>query len=271
MLRIRNLTKSYGRTPVLRGVDLHVETGEVLVIMGPSGCGKSTLLRTINRLIEPDGGDILLQGESLLTMEPARLRAARRSIGFVFQHFNLIQRLSAWQNVALGLIAAGADREEARSMALGALERVGLRELADRLPSEMSGGQQQRVGIARALLTQPELMLWDEPTAALDPIRVQEVLRTMEDLVEQRQAAMVIVTHEIPFAMRMADRLILMDQGRIVEEGRPLDVLTAPTSPIGEEYARLARLRDVSLPAAWSRRTEIHGEKTRKLGAVAPV
>lgn len=270
MLDIVNLTKSYGSTPVLGGVDLRVARGEVVVIMGPSGCGKSTLLRCVNRLIEPDSGDIRLDGESLLEMAPNRLRAARRRIGFVFQHFNLIARLRAWENVALGLVAAGADRTQAREMALGALDRVGLKALADRLPTEMSGGQQQRVGIARALLTQPDLMLWDEPTASLDPIRVQEVLETMEGLVEQSQASMLIVTHEIPFAVRMADRLIFMDRGSIVEDGEPLEVLTNPTSEIGKQYARLARMRDISL-SAHSRRTATRGEIAKGSGAIAPL
>lgn len=260
MLDIVNLHKRFGSTPVLNGVDLHVERGEVVVIMGPSGCGKSTLLRCINRLIEPDAGDILLDGESILRMTPERLRAVRRRIGFVFQHFNLVGRLTAWQNVALGLVAAGASPEEARELALDALERVGLRELADRLPAEMSGGQQQRVGIARALLTQPDLMLWDEPTASLDPIRVEEVLESMERLVDESQAAMLIVTHEIPFALRSADRLIFMDQGRIVESGAPEAVLSTPKSEMGKRYARLARMRSVSLTSN-GRRTALRGEE----------
>lgn len=243
MLQIVNLRKTYQGRPVLRGVDLTVRRGEVVVLMGPSGCGKSTLLRCINRLIEPDDGDVLLHGESVLRMPEDRLREVRRRIGFVFQHFNLVKRLTAWQNVALGLVAAGVPMDEAKEAALAALERVGLRELADRLPAAMSGGQQQRVGIARALLAQPELMLWDEPTASLDPIRVQEVLEAMERLVQESQAAMIIVTHEIPFALRSAHRLVIMDQGRIVEAGTPREVLSHPASRIGAQYAALARLR----------------------------
>lgn len=273
MLEIRGLRKAYGNTPVLRGVDLTVERGEVVVIMGPSGCGKSTLLRCVNRLIEPDAGDIRLYGESLLALSEEQLRAVRRNIGFVFQHFNLIQRLTAWQNVALGLVMAGADLKATRRLAEEALDRVGLRDLADRLPAQLSGGQQQRVGIARALLSQPELMLWDEPTAALDPIRVQEVLSTMESLVAEREAAMLIVTHEIPFAVRMADRLILMDRGEIVEEGKPAEVLGSPKSQIGKEYERLARMRELSVMES-GRRTASYGEQTNKLqfgsGASAP-
>lgn len=273
MLEIIGLKKSYGSTDVLRGVDLTVSRGEVVVIMGPSGCGKSTLLRCVNRLIEPDAGDIRLHGESLLAMSEDRLRTARRSIGFVFQHFNLIQRLTAWQNVALGLVMAGADPAETRPMAEEALARVGLHDLADRLPSQMSGGQKQRVGIARALFSQPDLLLFDEPTAALDPIRVQEVLATMEALVSEREAGMLIVTHEIPFAVRMADRLILMDQGKIVEEGKPADVLGSPQSHIGKEYARLAHMRELSVVHG-GRRKGSHGELPNRLhfgvGAPAP-
>lgn len=266
MLQMSGVKKSYGSNQVLHGVDLHVKRGEIVVIMGPSGCGKSTLIRCINRLIEPNDGDILVDGQLVLQMNNEELRLLRRHIGFVFQHFHLIQRLTAWQNVALGEVSFGVSTEEAKEKALAALEQVGLKSYAHRLPEELSGGQQQRVGIARALITRPKIMLWDEPTASLDPIRVQEVLDVMEQLVEQTDTTMLIVTHEVPFALRMADRIVLMDGGRIVEQGDPIRLFTNPTSSIGRQYARLAHWRHIQLPKN-GRKTPLNAEEGLELGA----
>lgn len=246
MLTVRDLRKTYRGSVALDGVSLQVAAGEVVVLMGPSGCGKSTLIRCVNRLTEPDSGDVLLDGVSLVNLSPPELNAVRRRIGFVFQHFHLIQRLKAWENVSLALLLGGTPRAQARSVALEALAEVGLEAKVERRPGELSGGEQQRVGIARALVGRPDYMLWDEPTASLDPIRVQEVLDVMEGLVAQSRAGMLIVTHEIPFALRAADRLVLMDRGRIVEEGEPAAVLARPRSEIGQAYARLAARRYAS-------------------------
>ncbi|HET7559188.1 MAG TPA: ATP-binding cassette domain-containing protein, partial [Limnochordia bacterium] len=179
------------------------------------------------------------------------LRAVRREIGFVFQRFNLVQRLSAEQNVMLGLLAGGESPNRARARAAGALERVGLAHLAKRRPSEMSGGEQQRVGIARALALRPKLMLWDEPTAALDPMLCEEVLGVMEDLAASHETTMLIATHELPFAWRAADRIVLMEAGRIVDAGTPRAVLLEPKSALARRYRRMCEVRYGGLPAGW--------------------
>ena len=175
MLKITDLRKQYGKVTALDGVDLQVNQGETVVVMGPSGCGKSTLIRCINRLTEPDGGSIQFAGVDVLQLENGELQDLRRSIGFVFQQFNLIDRLTVLENVMFHLVLGGMDREKAAQLAEAALKKVGLSSTLNRRPSELSGGQQQRVGIARALVGNPKLMLWDEPTASLDPILVGEV------------------------------------------------------------------------------------------------
>lgn len=239
MLQILNMVKKYGEKTAVDGINLSVDQGETVVIMGPSGCGKSTAIRCINRLTEPTSGDIVLQGTSLTALDHSELLKVRKRIGFVFQHFNLVQRLTALENVSLGLVAGGMDKGIACDKASQALAMVGLENYAGQRPGEMSGGQQQRVGIARALALEPELMLWDEPTASLDPILVREVLEVMEDLAKHRNMTMVVVTHELPFALHVADRIVLMDKGVIVEEGKPRTVFANPRSPIGEQYRQL--------------------------------
>ncbi|TCL63748.1 amino acid ABC transporter ATP-binding protein (PAAT family) [Hydrogenispora ethanolica] len=241
MLEVSDLMKNYGRKQALDGVDLRVEKGETVVIMGPSGCGKSTLIRCINRLTEPDSGAIRLAGQPITDLNLHELLAVRRKIGFVFQHFNLIRRLTALDNVAMPLRLQGVSVEEANRRAECALGKVGLgTKLQDR-PDELSGGEQQRVGIARALALEPEIMLWDEPTASLDPILIGEVLEVMEELVQEGNTTMLIVTHELSFARRAADRIVFMDKGRVVEEGPPQQVFEHPTSEIGKKYHQLLR------------------------------
>lgn len=239
MLDLKELEKSYGELKAVNKLSLHIDEGETVVVMGPSGCGKSTTIKCINRLTEPDGGQIIFRGRDIVSLPFDELRAMRREIGFVFQHFNLIQRLTACENVMFGSVLAGLDKEEASARAIEALTKVGLKAHADKLPSQMSGGQQQRVGIARAIASQPALMLWDEPTASLDPMLVREVLEIMEDLAKNHNSTMLVVTHELSFALHVADRIVLMDQGRIVEEGAPQEVFVQPKSAIGEEYRRL--------------------------------
>ena len=239
MLAIKNLTKKFGNLVAVNELSLSVKRGETVAIMGPSGCGKSTTIRTINRLIEPDSGEILFGGLDMLNLTPEELKKMRKRIGFVFQHFNLISRLTAEENVMLGLVMSGIPREIAQSKARDALSKVGMESHAGHKPAEMSGGQQQRIGIARALAFEPELMLWDEPTASLDPILVREVLVVMEELAKYRASAMIVVTHEIAFALHVADRIVLMDKGRIVEEGLPSDVFVSPLSHIGRQYKEL--------------------------------
>lgn len=239
MLEIKSLHKAYGKQNALNGVNLSVGQGETVVIMGPSGCGKSTTIRCINRLTEPDSGDILVKGQSVLALDDKELRKFRQNVGFVFQQFNLIARLSVLDNVMFHLVLAGVSRNEAQERAELALARVGLKPEGHKRPAQLSGGQQQRVGIARALATNPEVMLWDEPTASLDPILVGEVLDVMEELVRTTKTTMLIVTHEVSFALKVADRIVLMDEGKIVEEGSPQHVFSNPSSEIGQKYKRL--------------------------------
>ncbi|NMB21536.1 MAG: amino acid ABC transporter ATP-binding protein [Firmicutes bacterium] len=239
MLEICDLHKSFGKVVALDGVDLKVSKGETVVIMGPSGCGKSTLIRCINRLTEPDSGKILLCGQDVMQLEGKELQQLRRNVGFVFQQFNLIGRLTVLENVIFHLVLDGMDRAEAREKGLSVLAKVGLETAEGRRPHELSGGQQQRVGIARALVTNPEIMLWDEPTASLDPILVGEVLEVMEELVRSTATTMVIVTHEVSFARKVAERIVFMDKGRVVEEGEPREVFEHPRSEIGKLYRKL--------------------------------
>lgn len=241
LLKIERLEKSYQKRRVLRGINLNLFPGETIIVMGPSGCGKSTLIRCINRLTEPDAGRIFFEGTEVTGLPLPQLSALRRRIGFVFQQFNLIRRLNVLENVSFALRLEGQPREEAEAKAYQALSRVGLKERALNYPPELSGGEQQRVGIARALALEPPLMLWDEPTAALDPILVSEVIEIMEELVRSKATTMLVVTHEVGFASRAADRIIFMDQGMIVEEGAPATVFTTPTSEIGEKYKKLLK------------------------------
>jgi polar amino acid transport system ATP-binding protein len=239
MLSIKSLYKRFGSITAVDGLNLEVNKGETVVLMGPSGCGKSTTIRTINRLIEPDGGSILFGGRNIIELQPDQLKDMRKRIGFVFQHFNLIGRLSAVENVMLGPVMSGMPREIAYDKAVTALTKVGLEQHKDHKPGELSGGQQQRVGIARAIVFEPELMLWDEPTASLDPILVREVLVVMEELAQFTASTMLVVTHELSFALHAADRIVLMDKGQIVEEGLPGKVFVTPQSRIGCQYKEL--------------------------------
>ncbi len=257
MLAIQDLYKQFGNLVAINEFNLNVKTGETVVLMGPSGCGKSTTIRTINRLVEPDRGSIMLNDFNILAMEPDELREVRKRIGFVFQHFNLIGRLSALENVMLGLVMSGMKREIAESKATESLTKVGLENHMHHKPDQLSGGQQQRVGIARALAYEPELMLWDEPTASLDPILVREVLVVMEELARYRASTMIVVTHELPFALRVADRIVLMDQGKIVEEGKPSQVFVNPASDIGRKYKELIEYQMNTSAQSLSGKTEV--------------
>jgi len=239
VLRVENLHKKFGGKAVLNGVSFAVGQGETLVITGPSGSGKSTALRCINRLVEPDSGTIQVGDLSMCELDEDELVLARRRIGFVFQRFNLIRRLTALENTALPLIARGVGKHEALAKAAEALDRVGLSNHMGKHPSEMSGGQQQRVGIARALVGDPDLMLWDEPTASLDPILVGDILDLMRQLVREGGKTMVMVTHEVRFALEVADQVLLLDSGRVVEQGSPQKVFTDPDTALGKLYGRL--------------------------------
>ncbi|ABC94144.1 glutamine ABC transporter, ATP-binding protein (plasmid) [Rhizobium etli CFN 42] len=226
-LQIRDLSMAYGELEVLKGVDLDIPAGTVTCIIGPSGSGKSTLLRCMNRLVEPKGGDIRLDGESILAMRPEKLR---RRVGMVFQHFNLFPDHTALENVMLALTKIKKmPRQEARRVAEARLADVGLAARRDHRPAGLSGGQQQRVAIARALAMDPEIILFDEVTSALDPELVKGVLDLMATLGRQGMT-MAVVTHEMGFARRVADQVVFMDEGRIVEAGSPQQIFDDPQS-----------------------------------------
>jgi polar amino acid transport system ATP-binding protein len=223
-LAARDIHLSFGSNAVLRGVDLDVDAGTTAAVIGPSGSGKSTLLRCLNRLYEPDRGDILLDGRSVLGDDPDRLR---QRIGMVFQHFNLFPHKTVLDNVALGpRKLRGLSADQARELALDQLERVGLRHKADVRPATLSGGQQQRVAIARALAMQPEVMFFDEATSALDPELVKGILALIAELGSDGMT-MVAVTHEMGFARSTADSVVFMDKGVVVESGPPEQIFTA--------------------------------------------
>ncbi|MFC9946875.1 amino acid ABC transporter ATP-binding protein [Streptomyces pratensis] len=237
MVEIRSVHKSFGPLQVLRGIDLTVRAGEVTVVLGPSGSGKSTLLRTINHLEKVDRGWISVDGtlvgyrrsgDKLYELREREVLRQRTRIGFVFQNFNLFPHLTVLENVIEAPVAAlGRPRKDAVAAAEKLLARVGLADKAGAYPKQLSGGQQQRVAIARALALEPKLLLFDEPTSALDPELVGEVLDVIKDLA-RGGTTMIVVTHEIGFAREVADTVVFMDEGRIVEQGPPADVLDHP-------------------------------------------
>jgi len=230
MVEFKNVSKRFGDTVVLDGVDLDIEAGEVVVLIGPSGSGKSTLLRCINALESIDGGDLLVDGLSVRGGK-ATVREIRQEAGMVFQQFNLFPQMTALQNVAFGpQQVRHTSKAQAEKEALALLDKVGLLERKDHFPNELSGGQQQRVAIARALAVRPKLMLFDEPTSALDPELRQEVLRVMQDLAEEGMT-MIVVTHEISFARKVGTRLIFMEHGHISVDGPPNELIDKASNP----------------------------------------
>jgi ABC-type polar amino acid transport system ATPase subunit len=228
VLRADDVHKSYDFLEVLRGASLDVDRGEVKVIIGPSGSGKSTLLRCLALLEPVDSGAVWLDGKRLSEVREKSLAAHRSEVGMVFQRFNLFQNMTALQNVMCGLVEVRRlPKRDARERALEFLERVGLRDKADSYPEELSGGQQQRVAIARALVMRPKAMLFDEPTSALDVELVREVLDVMEGLARDGMT-MVVVSHELRFAHHVASSILMMDEGRIIEEAPPEEFFTSP-------------------------------------------
>lgn len=229
LIELRHVDKHYGDLHVLNDINLSVDRGEVVVVIGPSGSGKSTMCRTINRLETIDSGEILIEGEPL-PQEGKDLARMRAELGMVFQQFNLFAHMTVLQNVMLGPVdVLGVSKDEARERAMDLLSRVGVAEQADNVPAQLSGGQQQRVAIARALSMNPHVMLFDEATSALDPELVRDVLGVMRDLAHDGMT-MIVVTHEMGFARDVADRVVFMDGGVIVEEGTPSEVFDHPKS-----------------------------------------
>ena len=235
MIELRHVEKHYGDLHVLRDINLSVRKGEVVVIIGPSGSGKSTLFRSINRLEPIDSGEILLEGEPI-PQEGKKLAELRAQIGMVFQSFNLFAHRTVLDNITLAPVdVLKKSRKEVREEALRLLERVGVRDQADKVPAQLSGGQQQRAAIARSLAMHPKVMLFDEPTSALDPEMIQEVLNVIAELAQEGMT-MLIVTHEMNFARRVADRVIFMDGGQIVEENTPELFFSNPESQRARDF-----------------------------------
>lgn len=226
-VKVKGLKKSFGNNEVLKGIDLHVDSGEVVCIIGPSGSGKSTLLRCLNRLEEINGGEVNVNGVNISAKE-TDINSVRKNIGMVFQHFNLFPHLSVKENITLAPVELDVlSKDEADKKALDLLNQVGLDDKADAYPNSLSGGQKQRVAIARALAMDPDIMLFDEPTSALDPEMVGDVLNVMKDLAAQGMT-MVVVTHEMGFAREVGDRVIFMDGGYVVEEDLPSVLFSNP-------------------------------------------
>ena len=228
MIELKDVRKSFGKNEVLKGINLRIEKGEVVVIIGPSGSGKSTVLRTMNYLEAPTSGHVIVDGMDL--SDKNKLNEIRTEVGMVFQNFNLFPHMTVLDNLTLAQIKVRkTDKKEAEQVAMKLLERVGLSDKAHMYPDSLSGGQKQRVAIARALAMKPKVMLFDEPTSALDPELVREVLDVMKSLADEGMT-MVIVTHEMGFAKEVADRVLFVDGGQILEDGTPKQVFDEPTS-----------------------------------------
>ena len=228
MIKLENVHKSFGKNEVLKGIDLHIEKGQVVVIIGPSGSGKSTVLRTMNYLEEPTSGKVIVDGMDL--SDKSKLNEVRTEVGMVFQNFNLFPHMTVMENLTLAQTKVRkTSSDEAKKIGQILLDRVGLKDKANAYPDSLSGGQKQRVAIARALAMKPKVMLFDEPTSALDPEMVREVLDVMKSLAEEG-LTMVIVTHEMGFAKEVADRVLFVDGGLILEDDTPEKVFDAPTN-----------------------------------------
>ena len=235
ILEVKDMVKAYDGDPIFDGFSMDVETGDVVAVLGPSGCGKSTLLRCINGLEKIQGGDILLRGESVVKREKD-MPDVRKKIGMVFQSYELFGHMKVLDNLTLGPVKAkGEDKAAAEKRALALLDRVGLKDKADSYPRSLSGGQQQRVAILRAMLMDPELFLFDEVTAALDPEMVQEVLALVGELAKEGKT-MLIVTHEMEFARKVANRIVFIEEGRIVEDTDPETFFERPETERSRQF-----------------------------------
>ena len=236
MIELRGITQTYpgknGPVQALRGVDLRIAAGEVFGIIGRSGAGKSSLVRNINLLNRPTSGQVLVNGHELTAMNDAQLRQARREIGMVFQHFTLLSSRTVFDNAALPLELAGVDKAAIKKRVDPLLDLVGLSALSDRYPAQLSGGQKQRVGIARALASEPKVLLSDEATSALDPETTRSVLALLKQINKDMGLTVVLITHQMQVVKQIADRVAVMEAGKVVEEGSVIDVFTRPQQPI---------------------------------------
>lgn len=230
MIYVKDLHKYYGKNEVLKGINEHISKGEVVVVIGPSGSGKSTFLRCLNLLEVPTKGQITFEGQDI-TSKSTNINKVREKMGMVFQQFNLFPHKTVMENICMAPIKVkNVDKEKAEKKALELLNRVGLADKASAYPASLSGGQKQRIAIARALAMEPDVMLFDEPTSALDPEMVGEVLNVMKDLAKEGMT-MVVVTHEMGFAREVGDRILFVDQGKILEEGTPEEIFENPKNP----------------------------------------
>jgi len=230
VIYVKNLHKSFGKNEVLKGIDEHISKGEVVVVIGPSGSGKSTFLRCLNLLETPTSGQITFEDKDI-TSKATNIDKMREKMGMVFQQFNLFPHKTVCENICLApMKVKGISKEEAKDIAENLLKKVGLIDKINAYPSSLSGGQKQRIAIARALAMQPDVMLFDEPTSALDPEMVGEVLNVMKDLAKEGMT-MVVVTHEMGFAREVGDRILFMDEGKILESGTPEEVFKNPKNP----------------------------------------
>jgi arginine/lysine/histidine transport system ATP-binding protein len=235
VINVKNLHKSFGKLEVLKGVDVEVDKGEVVVVIGPSGSGKSTFLRCLNLLEEPTGGEVVFEGISI-TDKKTDINLLRQKMGMVFQQFNLFPNLSVLENITIGpRRVKGQSEEDANKIAFDLLKRIGLVDKANNYPNQLSGGQKQRIAIARALAMSPDVMLFDEPTSALDPEMVGEVLDVMKELAIEGMT-MVVVTHEMGFAREIADRVLFMDGGVVIEEDIPENIFANPKNPRTKDF-----------------------------------
>jgi len=235
VITVKNLHKKFGHLHILKGIDLEISQGEVVVVIGPSGSGKSTFLRCLNMLETPSEGEILFEGESI-TARGHNINLTRQKMGMVFQQFNLFPHKTVLDNITLAPIRVKKmEKNKAEAVAMDLLQTVGLQDKRDAYPSQLSGGQKQRIAIARALAMEPHVMLFDEPTSALDPEMVGEVLDVMKKLADKGMT-MVIVTHEMGFAREVGDRIIFMDQGQVLEQGSPQQVFGAPKEQRTKEF-----------------------------------
>ena len=242
LIETKGLKKNFGELEVLKGIDVQIKKGEVVVVIGPSGSGKSTFLRCLNRLEEPSGGSVIFEGQDICAAG-VDLNALRQKMGMVFQQFNLFNHLTILENITIGpTLVKKEPQAEAEQTAMRLLGRIGLADKAKEYPSRLSGGQKQRIAIVRALAMGPDVMLFDEPTSALDPEMVGEVLSVMQDLAEEGRT-MVVVTHEMGFAQKVASRVLFMDEGQILEEGTPDQIFNHPRSPRTKDF--LSKVLDV--------------------------
>lgn len=235
MIHVTNLQKSFKNLKVLKGIDINIEQGEVVVVIGPSGSGKSTFLRCLNRLEEPTGGEVIFEGTSI-TDKHNDINKLREKMGMVFQQFNLFPHMTVLENITLAPSKIKKQsKEKAEETAIGLLKRIGLEDKANAYPNQLSGGQKQRVAIARALAMSPDVMLFDEPTSALDPEMVGEVLDVMKELASEGMT-MVVVTHEMGFAKEVSNRVLFMDEGKILEDGSPEEIFENPKHPRTKDF-----------------------------------